>query len=102
MLGVMLTERYYLLYHTPVQIVAGYIVGLAFGAVEFCLTEHIPLYYPSSPLGQLRRFESWVWEGIGGVGGWSLGGTRGGWGEGGFIVNVDQPVEGASRKSKRS
>lgn len=93
--------RYYLLYHTPLQIVAGYVVGLAFGAIEFILTEYIPLHRPSSPLGKLRSFEVWLWEGIGGVGGWSLGGTPGGWGEGPFIVKTNGDPN-ISAKSKRA
>lgn len=94
-----LIPRYYLLYHTPYQVVAGYIVGLAFGAVEFILTEAIPLLYPQSILGKLRRFEEWLWEGVGGVGGWDLGGSSGGWGEGHFIV-ATPPSSKQGRKER--
>jgi dolichyldiphosphatase len=94
-----LNARYYLLYHTPYQVVAGYIVGVIFGAIEFALTEWIPLLYPHSILGRLRRFEQWVWEGVGGIGGWDLGGSEGGWGEGHFIVPAT--VAGEQTKKKR-
>lgn len=98
-----LTKRYYLLYHTPYQVIAGYIVGLAFGAFEFAITEYIPLYHPSSILGRLRRFEEWLWVGLGGVGGWSLGGSPGGWAEGTFFVNApNKQVKPSDKRAKTS
>ncbi|WVQ71120.1 hypothetical protein IAR50_000645 [Cryptococcus sp. DSM 104548] len=74
-------SRFHLLYHSPSQIVAGYLVGNAYGALHFLLSEYYPLYHPTSLLARLRRGVEYVWEEIGGVGGWTLGDAEGGWGE---------------------
>jgi len=80
--------RHYLLYHSVTQVVAGYTVGLLFGSFEFVLGEYIPMHHPESWLGKWRRLQVWLWEGIGGVGGWDLGSAAGGWGEGRLLVGT--------------
>lgn len=79
-------SRWHLHYHTPLQILAGYALGLAFGAAWYIATEHLPLYAPQSLAGRCRRAIEWVWESVGGVGGWQLGAAEGGWGEGRLFV----------------
>jgi dolichyldiphosphatase len=85
-----LTERWHLLYHSIPQVLAGYIAGLIFGSIYFLTTEYVPLHYPSSLLGQLRRGIESLWIGIGGIGGWELTSSTGGWGEG-WVVLGDGP-----------
>ncbi|WVQ85587.1 hypothetical protein IAT38_007753 [Cryptococcus sp. DSM 104549] len=75
-------SRYHLHYHSPIQIIAGYAAGLIFGALCFLLTEYIPLHHSSSLPGRIRSTVEWLWEGLGGEGGWELGDAKGGWGEG--------------------
>lgn len=79
-------QRYHLLYHTLYQVITGYTIGLLAGTVYFVITVYIPLYYPQSILGKLRRTLEWIWEGLGGIGGWDLGAAQGGWGEGWIFV----------------
>ncbi|TYJ55856.1 hypothetical protein B9479_003379 [Cryptococcus floricola] len=79
-------SRYHLHYHSPSQIVAGYLVGNGYGALHFLLSEYYPLYHSTSLLARLRRGVEYVWEGIGGVGGWNLGDAQGGWGEGWMLA----------------
>ncbi|GMK56615.1 hypothetical protein CspeluHIS016_0304550 [Cutaneotrichosporon spelunceum] len=75
-------SRYALRYHSVPQIVAGYAVGLVTGAVWYALTDHLPRTAPESVLGRLRRTIEWLWTGLGGIGGWQLGGAEAGWLEG--------------------
>ncbi|WWC60561.1 uncharacterized protein I303_103135 [Kwoniella dejecticola CBS 10117] len=75
-------SRWHLHYHTPTQIIAGYLVGLVAGSIYFYLTEYVPMRYPTSILGKLRRAIESIWTGLGGVGGFELGDAKGGWGEG--------------------
>ena len=88
--------RYYLLYHSIPQVLAGYTVGLLFGSFEFALGEYLPLHHPDSLLGKWRRLQVWLWEGVGGIGGWDLGGAEGGWGEGHLLIS------GTEKTKKRS
>jgi dolichyldiphosphatase len=74
--------RYALSYHSIPQIAAGYAVGIVAGAAWYILTEHVPRTSPSSAPGRIRAGIENVWVGVGGVGGWQLGGAQGGWGEG--------------------
>ncbi|KAL0252920.1 hypothetical protein I308_102313 [Cryptococcus tetragattii IND107] len=94
-------SRFHLHYHSPVQIVAGYLAGLAFGAVYFTITEYYPLRHPRSSLARLRSAVEYIWRGAGGVGGWELGGARGGWGEGWAFVGEEQPAEEKGKDKKR-
>ncbi|WVW80396.1 hypothetical protein I302_102377 [Kwoniella bestiolae CBS 10118] len=82
-------SRWHLHYHTPFQIVVGYSAGLITGGVFFWLTEYIPIYHPQSPLGQIRKRIEYLWEGVGGVGGWELGDAKGGWGEGWLLLGKE-------------
>ncbi|ORY28594.1 hypothetical protein BCR39DRAFT_448415, partial [Naematelia encephala] len=75
-------SRYHLYYHSPIQIIYGYGVGLIAGSIHFGLTEYIPMFHPNSFLARVRDAFETVWQGIGGIGGWDIGGTPGGWGEG--------------------
>ena len=50
----MLPYRYYLSYHTPKQVLCGFSIGVAFGAVYYLLVEFVPTRFPTSPLGRLR------------------------------------------------
>lgn len=84
--------RYALRYHSPPQVAAGYAVGLAAGAVWYALTEHIPRTCPESIPGRTRRVIEWLWTGVGGIGGWQLGGAEGGWLEG-WMFGVGGPHE---------
>ncbi|KAK8865659.1 hypothetical protein IAR55_000804 [Kwoniella newhampshirensis] len=79
-------SRWHLHYHTPIQIIAGYGAGLLAGSAYFALTEYIPMHHPHSSIGRIRSGIEYVWEGIGGVGGWELGDAPGGWGEGCLIL----------------
>lgn len=90
--------RWYLLYHSPVQVSAGYVVGLVAGSVYFTIIEFIPLYHPSSPIGRIRSTLEDLWTRIGGVGGWQLGGAEGGWGEGRFLLGTDSSYNPAKQK----
>ena len=56
-------------------------MGFAAGSLYFLITEWIPLSYPTSPPGRLRAWIEHLWTCIGGIGGYSLGGAEGGWGE---------------------
>ncbi|WVO19617.1 uncharacterized protein IAS62_000906 [Cryptococcus decagattii] len=94
-------SRFHLHYHSPAQIVAGYLAGLAFGAVYFTITEYYPLRHPCSSLAWLRSVVEHIWRGVGGVGGWGLGGARGGWGEGWVFVGEEQPAEEKGKDKKR-
>lgn len=88
-------------YHSPAQIVAGYLAGLAFGALYFTITEYYPLRHPFSSLARLRIAVEYIWGGIGGVGGWELGDARGGWGEGWAFVGEEQPAEEKREDKKK-
>jgi dolichyldiphosphatase len=55
---------------------------MATGITWFIVTDYLPLYYPTSLPGRIRARLVWLWEGVGGVGGWDLGEAPGGWGEG--------------------
>lgn len=89
-------NRYYLHYHSTSQVLAGYTLGLGLGSLYFGLTEYVPLYHPRTILGQVRQSVEDVWTGVGGVGGWDLGGAEGGWGEGRFVLG-GQEGDGVSR-----
>lgn len=78
--------RWHLLYHSVPQVIAGYTAGLVFGSFYFGITEYVPLFYPSSLLGRMRKGVEWLWIGIGGIGGWELSSSTGGWGEGWVFV----------------
>lgn len=84
--------RWYLLYHTPYQIIAGYLIGFGAGASYFFITEYIPLVSSDSIFGRLRAHIEWLWEGIGGIGGHEIGGdgNGGGWGEGWIFMGTDK------------
>jgi dolichyldiphosphatase len=84
---------WHLRYHSPIQVVAGYTIGLAAGGAYFVLTEYIPIVYPTSILGRMRSGVEWMWMGVGGVSGHELGDAAGGWGEGHFFghdENIDR------------
>jgi len=88
-----LTTRYALHYHSIPQVIAGYVVGLVAGVAWYILTEHVPRTQPRSLPGRIRAAIENVWVGVGGVGGWQIGGAPGGWGEGWvFGVNVNEPM----------
>ena len=87
-----MTGRWHLIYHSIFQVSVGYTIGLLAGTVHFIVTEYIPLYHPTSMPGRIRAWLSSVWEGIGGVGGWQLGGAEGGWGEGDLILRQREKV----------
>ncbi|OCF33241.1 dolichyldiphosphatase [Kwoniella heveanensis CBS 569] len=89
-------SRYHLHYHSPIQIIAGYLAGLSFGATYFFITEYYPLHHPTSLVGQLRSGVESLWEGIGGVGGWEIGDARGGWGEGWVFLGHEESASGAA------
>ncbi len=55
------------------------------------VTEYLPLYHPKTIPGRLRSAIEELWVGIGGIGGWDLGGAPGGWGEGPLISQPDRP-----------
>jgi dolichyldiphosphatase len=74
------------MYHSIPQVIAGYFAGLLFGTTYFMITEYIPLLYPASILGQMRKGVESIWVGIGGIGGWELSASGGGWGEGWIFV----------------
>ena len=46
--------RYYLSYHTAKQVLCGFSIGVAFGAVYYLLVEFVPTRFPTSLLGRLR------------------------------------------------
>ncbi|OCH91518.1 PAP2-domain-containing protein [Obba rivulosa] len=48
------TSRYYLSYHTIPQVLWGLAIGIAFGATYYSVVELIPVWWPSSLLGQAR------------------------------------------------
>lgn len=79
-------ERWHLRYHSVIQVLAGYSIGLLAGSLYFTSVEYIPLAYPLSMVGQIRRGIEWVWTGVGGVGGYHVGDAPGGFGEGHFVV----------------
>ncbi|WWC68391.1 uncharacterized protein I206_102317 [Kwoniella pini CBS 10737] len=91
-------SRWHLHYHTPIQILAGYSIGLLAGSIYFYITEYIPLQYPSSILGRLRTSVQNIWEGLGGVGGFDLGDAKGGWGEGWIF---DKSVKSKAYQKKK-
>lgn len=93
-----LTLRYQLRYHSAKQVIAGYAAGLAFGTVFFTLSEYIPLYLPTTPLGRLRKWAEHLWTGVGGIGGFELGSAPGGWGEGWAFAGDEGAVEVKSGK----
>jgi hypothetical protein len=71
-------SRYRLHYHTPLQVIAGLVIGGIVGATHAIVTEVIPLWDPTSGLGRLRsriakRWEQWPIEGWGG---WGAGGRE--------------------------
>jgi dolichyldiphosphatase len=74
------------MYHSIPQVIAGYFAGLLFGTTYFMITEYIPLLYPASILGQMRKGVESIWVGIGGTWGWELSASGGGWGEGWVFV----------------
>jgi dolichyldiphosphatase len=84
------------MYHSIPQVIAGYAVGLIFGSAYFTLTEYLPLHYPSSLLGRMRKGVESLWTGIGGFGGWELSSDKGGWGEGWVFVGDDGKIGKAS------
>lgn len=96
---VLTTVRYHLHYHSIPQVVAGYLVGLAFGSLYFLITEYTPLYHPQSALGTLRSAMCGLWTGIGGVGGWEVTSSAGGWGEGWIALGEDGPASVKLRKT---
>lgn len=61
-------------------------MGLAFGVAWYIATEYLPRVYPASIPGRIRATIEYVWVGLGGIGGWQLGGAEGGWGEGAFVT----------------
>ena len=84
------------MYHSIPQVIAGYFAGLLFGSTYFIVTEYTPLFYPASILGQMRRGVESLWVGIGGIGGWELNASGGGWGEGWLFVQDGDKVSKAS------
>ncbi|BEJ13340.1 hypothetical protein CspHIS471_0305140 [Cutaneotrichosporon sp. HIS471] len=87
-------SRFALRYHSVPQIVAGYVVGLVAGAAWYTLTEHVPRTAPESVPGRIRRTIEWLWTGLGGIGGWQLGGAEGDWLEGWmFGVHDERKVQ---------
>ncbi|KAL7423688.1 hypothetical protein Q5752_001270 [Cryptotrichosporon argae] len=80
-------SRWHLSYHTPLQIVVGYGIGLGTGAAYFHATEARPLARPGSVFGRARGRLEWAWRGLGGVGGHGIGAADGGWGEGWVFVH---------------
>ena len=92
---------YHLLYHSPIQIAAGYAIGLIAGGTHFTITEYLPLYHPESGIGQAHKMIEDLWVGLGGIGGWDLGGADGGWGEGRFLLG-DEDIRGSSGVGVRS
>jgi dolichyldiphosphatase len=88
-------------YHSVPQVLAGYVAGIAFGSLYFTITEYIPLYYPQSLLAKTRSLIESIWTGIGGVGGYELSSSTGGWGEGWMVVGGDQ-VPASVKVSKAS
>jgi dolichyldiphosphatase len=81
------------MYHSIPQVLAGYVAGLLFGSFYFTITEYIPLYHPSSILGSTRRGVESLWTGIGGVGGWELSASQGGWGQGWIITGNQRSAD---------
>lgn len=81
--------RYELKYHSAFQVGAGYVVGVIAGTAWYYMTEHVPHAYPHSFPGKVRSVIESIWTGIGGIGGWQLGGAEGGWGEG-WLTGVEQ------------
>jgi dolichyldiphosphatase len=51
-----LIRRFYLLYHTSTQVLAGAGIGVLFGTAYYTFVELLPARYPTSPLGQLRAW----------------------------------------------
>lgn len=90
--------RYHLHYHSIPQVLAGYLAGLVFGSFYFTITEYIPLYHPHSLLGKSRAAITRLWTGIGGVSGWEIASSAGGWGEG-WITLGEGPVSAKLGKS---
>ena len=82
-------HSWYLLYHTPMQVIAGYVVGLLAGAAYFCITDYVPMTFATSFFARIRAGIEWLWEGMGGLGGWELGSAEGGWGEGWMFLDPD-------------
>lgn len=76
-------------YHSVPQVAAGYAVGLVVGAAWYLLTEHIPRTAPGSLPGKIRQGLQCLWTGVGGIGGWQIGGAEGGWGEG-WVFGVNK------------
>ncbi|KAG8961937.1 hypothetical protein FRC03_004801 [Tulasnella sp. 419] len=52
--GTVAYSRYYLSYHTPLQIIGGLLVGSVFGVLHYYFTEYIPRRWPNTFLGRLR------------------------------------------------
>ncbi|KAF7975473.1 hypothetical protein HWV62_9505 [Athelia sp. TMB] len=48
-------SRYHLHYHTPFQILCGYLIGVFLGLSLYLVAEYIPRHFPSSFLGQWKR-----------------------------------------------
>ena len=90
--------RCHLLYHTPYQVIVGYTIGLVTGTVYFIGSEYVPLYYPQSVTGRIRYQLERIWLGIGGIGGWDLGGSEGGWLDGPWM---DRLVDGGNPETRR-
>lgn len=89
-------------YHSIRQVLAGYIVGISAGAAWYLLTEHIPRTAPASTPGQIRRGLQCLWTGVGGIGGWQIGGAEGGWGEGWVfgVAGQNPPAKASAAKSQ--
>ncbi|KAI0718317.1 PAP2-domain-containing protein [Fomitopsis betulina] len=47
-------SRYYLLYHTPRQVIWGLSIGVTFGTCYYTVVEIIPFVWPTSALGRAR------------------------------------------------
>ncbi|WVN85554.1 uncharacterized protein L203_100702 [Cryptococcus depauperatus CBS 7841] len=72
-------SRYHLCYHTSVQIIAGYLIGVVFGCFHFYLTHYHPRHYPVSLPAMLYNTVEPIWQALGGVGGFDIGDAPGGW-----------------------
>ena len=49
-----LSLRYYLSYHTPRQVIWGFVIGVIFGAGYYTAIEILPSMWPASVLGRAR------------------------------------------------
>jgi len=54
--GTVAYSRYYLSYHSAVQVLWGISIGIVFGAAFYTMTELIPTQLPDSHLGRFRIF----------------------------------------------